>query len=139
MAFALGLLATLVIAAFGDHTPVRTAAQEAISSARRKIGVEWRKAGIPGNSRALSCLVDFAIAADGSLTEASIRQSSGNDDFDQSCLVAIAAAAPFTEVADALKSRSLPIKIRLRFQDSEAAEPGATDNPDDAQRLREDH
>jgi len=133
VALALGLFACIVATAFADIAPHHIDAREAISFAKRKIEIEWRSAGIPGNGRTLSCQVVFSIAADGSLIETGVHQSSGNDAFDKSCLAAIAAAAPFPEVADALKTWTLPIKIRLTFRENEPAEPGATDNPDAAQ------
>ncbi len=76
---------------------------------QQKIKDAWT---FPGGSNDLTASVNFSIGPDGSLTGVKIRQSSGDNAFDDSVVRAIRRAAPFSAPPD---------KYRAEFQSGVAA------------------
>jgi TonB family protein len=83
-----------------------------ISQVRRKVAAQWRWTESYGNLRVL---VYFKISRDGSVTDISIKESSGNEDYNRNALDTIRRASPFAELPEGYESNSLGVFFEFKY------------------------
>jgi protein TonB len=78
---------------------------------RRKIESQWHWVENYANLRVL---LHFTINKDGSVNDISIKESSGNNDYDENAVNSVRRAAPFSELPDGYESNSLSVFFEFK-------------------------
>lgn len=85
-----------------------------LSIIQGKVSTNWRRpSGALVAQRALSALVSFRIARDGSIHAITVKRSSGRATVDQSAARAIRSSAPFPELPDDYREDHLDVSIEF--------------------------
>jgi len=79
----------------------------------KKISKSWQWSNVDSSFRAL---VYFKIAKDGFVSSTVIKESSGDDSFDQNAIRAIELASPFAPLPDGYKEDSLGVYFEFKFR-----------------------
>lgn len=79
----------------------------------KKISRYWQWSNVDSSFRAL---VYFKISKDGFVSSCVIKESSGDDSFDQNALRAIELASPFAPLPEAYKEDSLGVYFEFKFR-----------------------
>ncbi|MDR2436858.1 MAG: TonB family protein [Endomicrobium sp.] len=83
-----------------------------ISQVRRKIATQWRWAESCGNLRVL---IYFKINRDGSVSNISVKESSGNEDYNRNALDTIRRVSPFAELPEGYEGDSLGVFFEFKY------------------------
>jgi TonB family protein len=83
-----------------------------ISQVRKKVAAQWRWTESYGNLRVL---IYFKISRDGSVTNISVKESSGNEDYNRNALDTIHRASPFAELPEGYEGDSLGVFFEFKF------------------------
>ncbi|MEA5001442.1 MAG: energy transducer TonB [Endomicrobiaceae bacterium] len=79
----------------------------------KKISRNWQWSTVDSSYRAL---VYFKILKDGTVSSCIIKESSGDESFDQNALRAVELASPFAPLPDAYKEDSLGVYFEFKFR-----------------------
>ncbi|MDR3195345.1 MAG: TonB family protein [Endomicrobium sp.] len=82
------------------------------SQIRRKAAGQWRWAESYGSLRVL---LYFKISRDGSVSDISVKESSGNEDYDRNALDTIRRASPFSELPEGYEGESLGVFFEFKY------------------------
>jgi TonB family protein len=82
------------------------------SQIRRKVAGQWRWAESYGGLRVL---LYFKINRYGSVSDISVKESSGNEDYDRNALDTIRRASPFSELPEGYEGESLGVFFEFKY------------------------
>ncbi|MDR0978004.1 MAG: TonB family protein [Endomicrobium sp.] len=83
-----------------------------VNQIRRKVAAQWHWVESCSNLRVL---LYFKVNRNGSVTEISIKESSGNDDYDRNALNTIRRASPFSELPEGYEGDSLGVFFEFKY------------------------
>jgi TonB family protein len=82
------------------------------SQIRKKVAGQWRWAESYGSLRVL---LYFKISRDGSVNDISVKESSGNKEYDKNALDTIRRASPFSELPEGYEGESLGVFFEFKY------------------------